>query len=422
MRVSIPLIVTTTDSCDRMTPVALVTEGPPAVVPPQPARRPRPPIAQKPTVAKRGWRAVDAPRLPEVAEIGSRFLYVAEQGAIVRRRGTRVQVSKGEEVLLEVAAPRLQGVLLYGNVQVSTQCLRALLAEDVWVSLFGRGGQYRGRIQPPVERGGRLRRRQWERAGDPEFCLAFSRAMVRGKLRGALMVADAYAKNRAAESLGTSRIRLRECLARVDGVGDLATLRGIEGTAARAYFEMFSRWNLSDLEFPGRQKRGTNNPLNALLNLGYALLTRELEGLLESAGLDPTVGFYHQPDDDRPSLACDWVEEFRHLVVDRLVLNLINRKSITAVHFESGEDHRGVRMTADGLRIFSGAFDRAMQTPSRQGEEPGTAVGGVRATMLVQLARLLEALAGRGTYVTHLEADDAPSTGDVCGVVAAAAS
>jgi len=92
----------------------------------------------------------------------------------------------------------------------------------------------------------------------------------------------------------------------------LEELRGVEGNASRAYFDLFRRWNRSTMPFEGRAKRGATDPINALLNLGYTLLTRELEGILEAAGLDPTVGFYHLPNGDRPSLAGDWVEEFRH--------------------------------------------------------------------------------------------------------------
>ena len=76
------------------------------------------------------------------------------------------------------------------------------------------------------------------------------------------------------------------------------------------------------------RSRDAQNEVLPIRSFGYTLLTRELEGLLEAAGLDPTVGFYHQPDGDRPSLACDWVEEFRHSVVDRVVLRLINQRKL----------------------------------------------------------------------------------------------
>lgn len=358
-------------------------------------------------VSNAGWRTIDAPAAVEAAEVGSRFLYVAEQGSMLRRVGTRVVVTKKEATLLDVPAVRLQGVLVYGSVQVSTQCVRNLLSEGVWVSFFSRNGSYRGRLQPPVERGGRLRRRQWLRAADPAFCLEFAKAIVRGKIAAQRIVAAAYASNRAAESLRTGHVQLRASAARVDKANDLAVLRGVEGTATRAYFRLFGRWNSSELPFVGREKRGTSDPVNALLNFGYTLLTRELEGLLEAAGLDPTVGFYHAPDDDRPSLACDWVEEFRHGVVDRLVLTLVNKRMITSAHFEDGEDRRGIRMTPEALRVFLAAYEKAMRRPS--GGEPVSPVPGVRAIMLGQLGRLLDALAETTAYRTHLEkAVDAP--------------
>src|SRR5207253_3000850 len=98
------------------------------------------------------------------AEVGSRFLYVAEQGALLRREGSRVRVTKKDVVLLDVSAMKLQAIAVYGNVQISTQCMRTLLDEGVAFGLFTRNGVYKGRLQPPADRGGTLRRLQWERA------------------------------------------------------------------------------------------------------------------------------------------------------------------------------------------------------------------------------------------------------------------
>ncbi len=415
-----PLAATVTSTALRV-PAASAPVAPPPSAEAEPAPVPVPERAARKTMRameggpreRRGWRTIDAPARVQAAEVGSRFLYVAEQGTVLRRAGTRVCVTKKETALLDVPAVRLQGVLVYGNVQVSTQCLRNLLAEGVWVSFFSRNGTYRGRLQPPIERGGRLRRRQWTQANDPAFCLDFARAIVRGKILAQRRVAEAYAKNRAAESLGTGHTLLRESLARVEEAGDIAALRGIEGTASRAYFDLFARWNSSGFHFDGREKHGATDPLNGLLNFGYTLLTRELEGVLEAAGLDPTIGFYHAPDDDRPSLACDWVEEFRHTFVDRLVLTLVNKGMIKATDFEEGEERRGIRMTADGLRKFFAAYERTMLRAAEDEAAPD-AVAGLRAVLLAQLGRLLEAIAGRAPYRSHLEApSQAAATGDV---------
>jgi CRISPR-associated protein Cas1 len=343
---------------------------------------------------------IDAPARSVTVESHSRFLHVVEQGAVLRRQGTRIRISKKDSVLLDVPATKLQGVLIYGNAQVSTQCLKNLLEEGVWLSFLTRNGVYKGRLQPPAERGGRLRLMQWSRSQDQEFCLAFGKAVVRGKVLGQKLVQKLYSKNYLAETLGESHKILNETLDRIDKVAALDELRGVEGTAARAYFDLFRRWNRSDMPFEGRSKRGAVDPINALLNFGYTLLTRELEGLIEAAGLDPTVGFYHLPDNDRPSLACDWVEDFRHPVVDRLVLRLVNRGTITAEDFKMHEE-RGLRMTTEGMRKFLKAYEKVMSYPDGKASEDDAA--GFRSIFLKQLASLLDALNARGQFRSHLE-------------------
>ena len=62
-----------------------------------------------------------------------------------------------------------------------------------------------------------------------------------------------------------------------------------------------------------------------MLSFGYVLLGDLLAGMLEARGLDPALGFFHEPRPGRPSLALDLLEEFRHPVVDRFVFGDFRR-------------------------------------------------------------------------------------------------
>src|SRR5207247_1013107 len=117
---------------------------------------------------------------------------------------------------------------------------------------------------------------------------------------------------------------------------------GWEGAGARAYVGALMEFNRSGLDWPGRRKHPATDPLNALLSLAYTLLMHELTALLEGAGLDPYLGFLHQVDYGRPSLALDVMEAFRHPVADRLVLTLVNREMLDAGDFHSGGERPGV--------------------------------------------------------------------------------
>src|SRR5205814_6131625 len=132
----------------------------------------------------------------------------------------------------------------------------------------------------------------------------------------------------------------------------VAAMDGVEGAAARTYFAALMEFNRSEMEWPGRVKHPATDPLNALLSLAYTLLMHELTALLEGVGLDPYLGFLHQVDYGRPSLALDVMEPFRHPVADRLVLTLLNRRVLDASDFRSGGEHSGVFLAPAALKRF----------------------------------------------------------------------
>jgi CRISPR-associated protein Cas1 len=119
---------------------------------------------------------------------------------------------------------------------------------------------------------------------------------------------------------------------------DTDHVRGLEGEAAAAYFDVFTLMmkpaERDSLPMNGRNRRPPLDPVNALISFLYTLLLNDCISALESVGLDPQMGFLHVPRPGRPSLALDLMEEFRSFLADRLAITLINRKQITMDHFE----------------------------------------------------------------------------------------
>jgi len=68
---------------------------------------------------------------------------------------------------------------------------------------------------------------------------------------------------------------------------DVETIRGIEGTAARAWFEVFGKSLPSGWEWHGRSYHPPRDEVNALLSFFYGLESSELESLCRQHGLDP---------------------------------------------------------------------------------------------------------------------------------------
>lgn len=119
---------------------------------------------------------------------------------------------------------------------------------------------------------------------------------------------------------------------------EMENLRGLEGGASATYFQAYTKMFPESLKFKKRNRRPPEDPVNAMLSLCYTLLHYEMVREIEVIGLDPTIGFYHQFDYGRESLACDLVELYR-TDVDRLVWEIF-RERIFAVRDFAHEDER----------------------------------------------------------------------------------
>lgn len=80
-----------------------------------------------------------------------------------------------------------------------------------------------------------------------------------------------------------------------------------------------------DIEFEGRVRHGATDLVNSLLNYGYGILySRVWEAILKT-GLNPYISYLHKPQDGKPTLVFDLIEEFRQQAVDRAVFALITK-------------------------------------------------------------------------------------------------
>jgi CRISPR-associated protein Cas1 len=166
-----------------------------------------------------------------------------------------------------------------------------------------------------------------------------------------------------AEVLGRLRLLTEQCQAEEDR----ERLRGREGRAAALYFGQFGKLvQGGELTFQGRSRRPPRDPVNACLSFGYSLLGTMVETELLRCGLDPMVGFFHEPHHGRPSLALDLLEEFRPFV-DTLVLRLVNRRQLGPVDFE----RRGGADLAEVL-----AEEEPEEEPAAEGAGPPEAEAG----------------------------------------------
>lgn len=286
-------------------------------------------------------------------------LYIQEQGAVVGVRGDRVEVHSQGNVLATVRLIDVSQLCLLGNVNLTPQVMRRFFAREIPVCWFSYGGWFTGMAHGHPGKNIDLRRAQYLMAADQ--ALAVARKLVEGKIRNSRTLL----RRNTREDVTAEVASLARLAADASEAASFPTLLGLEGAAARLYFSRFAETLAPNTTVPvgrfeenGRGRRPPPDPVNALLSFTYALLVKDLTTTLTLVGLDPYLGVYHRPRFGRPALALDLAEEFRPLIAESVVLQVINNGEVTGSDFLTRAG--GSQLQREGRRAVLRAYERRL--------------------------------------------------------------
>jgi len=236
----------------------------------------------------------------------------------------------------------LEAIVCVGNSVLSSPLLSYCAKHACRVVFLDRNGRFKARLEGGISGNVLLRQAQYRQADKPEVCLTLAKSFIAGKIRNSRQVLLRSARDSASETepdlLRAQAQKLLASLRALKVAENLGEVLGIEGEAATAYFSMFDYLLKPEqrevFEFKERSRRPPRNRMNALLSFLYTLTTHDCVSALETVGLDPQMGFFHQLRPGRPALALDLMEEFRAIFADRLAITLINRLQIQKDDFD----------------------------------------------------------------------------------------
>jgi len=116
-------------------------------------------------------------------------LYLTEARSLVRKDGETLLVSIPEDKeagkaarKVRVPLAKVEQVVVYGDVTVTSPALAALLEQGVGVSFLSYYGKFRGNLTPAQSKNSLLRLAQFRAHEDPARRFELARAFVCGKL------------------------------------------------------------------------------------------------------------------------------------------------------------------------------------------------------------------------------------------------
>lgn len=292
-----------------------------------------------------------------------RTLYLLEQGSVLAKEDERFRILKDKVAIKVIPAIKVDQVIIFGNIQMTTQAMKFCLEKDIPVILLSSRGRYFGEISSFKITNVGLHKRQFEIAANEALSLEIGKAIVKAKINNSKVIIQRYGRKRRHLHFESEVQKMNLMLNKVPRALMRDELMGVEGAASARYFSALRTLLGDGWDFKKRQKRPPPDPVNSLLSYGYTLLFYNIYAMVRMHGLHPYIGFLHMLRDGHPALVSDILEEFRAPVVDAIVISLILRGSIKKKDFLLPRDSGSpCLLKGDARKIFIRAFENKMNS------------------------------------------------------------
>ncbi|HEX8279453.1 MAG TPA: CRISPR-associated endonuclease Cas1, partial [Segetibacter sp.] len=279
----------------------------------------------------------------------------------------RIPEKDAEPRKQHIAAHKISTIIMSTSAALSTDAVRLALMNNIDIIFTQSDGHPMGRIwHSKLGSTTKIRKRQLEASLGKE-AVTFTKAWIGEKMNNQLEFIKDLKKHRAQMSkfLDDKISRMQNLLLSLksleaDKIEEIAdSVRGLEGTCGRLYFETINYVLPGQYQFNGRSMRPAKDPFNAFINYGFGILYTRVEKSLMIAGLDPYVGFMHRDDYNQKSMVFDFIEPYR-IFVETAVFRLFAAKKVNKAHTD--EITNGVTLNKEGKELLVTALNSYMES------------------------------------------------------------
>ena len=284
-------------------------------------------------------------------------LYVTTPDSYLHLDGENIVIRIDDDEKFRIPFVNVESIVCFGYKGVSPALMGKCADVNVALSFISpNSGRFLARVTGKTTGSVFLRKKQYALSDDSGFCLDFAKSIVAAKIFNSRYSIEKTIRDNK-EKIDVANLEeksqlLKDGLTQVYSYDNKNELRGFEGMTSKQYFRVFDDMILQQKErfyFKERSKRPPLDNVNCMLSYLYTILSFDISAALETVGIDPYVGFYHELRSGRASLSVDLIEELRSYMVDRFVISMINLKKINHKDFISKEGG-AILMTDDGRK------------------------------------------------------------------------
>jgi len=280
----------------------------------------------------------------------AKTFYIFTSGELVRKENTLCLKTQNDEKRF-IPVAEVEQIFMFGENTFNTKLLDFLSQNKIVLHFFNHYGYYTGSFYPREENlSGSLILKQVEHCQDMEKRLKIAKKFVEGAIHNLHRVLEKRGFSEEVE-------KMKQCESDVQNMNSVEDLMLLEAKARRIYYSTFEEitgWNFGE-----RSIQPPQNPLNAMISFGNALLYSNILKEIYHTALHPAISYLHEPAERRFSLALDIAEIFKPIFVDRLIFRLIELKMIKEENFL--RELNFAYLNDEGRKIFVKEFDGLLE-------------------------------------------------------------
>lgn len=294
-------------------------------------------------------------------------LYINTYGTYVHVKDGIFEIRVKEDDIEQkhhYAAKNISNIVITTGAAISTDAIKLAMEHNIEVLFLDRAGRPFSRIwHCRMGSTSRIRKAQLQLSASGEG-LEFAKEWVLLKAKNQIDFLKDLKKHRKNKREYIDKnldkmVELQNSMKTVDIKKDVdvaGTIRGLEGTMGRIYFETLSNMLVTQYKFNGRSSRPALDPFNAFLNYAYGILYARIEKALVIAGLDPYIGFMHRDDYNQTSFVFDFIEPYR-IIGDTVIFRLFTAKKVKIEHTDKIYNGKGYSLNKAGKQLLIEHFN-----------------------------------------------------------------
>ena len=288
-------------------------------------------------------------------------IYIVEPGTYLRKDGGCLLVESEKDKDKDkrrIPLETVNDIVLASSAQISSELVQYLLDKKIPVVWINNSGYYLGSLQSESNVDVEKHLQQVSLLWKKTAYLEMAKKIIKAKVNNQVVVLRRYNRTLQDESVVSAIKAIYAVAKHIEFCNDYLKIMGYEGIISREYYKGFSKVLPMEFQFTKRTKRPPKDEINAMLSMGYSMLFNEMLTNVNICGLHPYIGFLHRIRKHHAALVSDLMEEWRTVIVDSIVLNMVKRKMVKKEMFRTEDG--GCYFTKDGLKLFLAEYNKKL--------------------------------------------------------------